>query len=209
MKLNYKVILTLLILFLIGFYFKSKFSFFLNKPSVTKRLLLENISLKEELKEVKERVGFKEGKFLKAKVYAFSPFNDQKNILINLGRNDGLKEGQSVLLEKKIFLGKITKVFSHQSEVETIFSLNFKEPVIFQNKTQALLVGGIFPKVKYIPLQSGVKNGDEIYVLRQNLPYLYVGKIENLKKESSFEEGTVSIDINYKKINEVFVPQNN
>jgi len=178
------------------------------KRDLNKELLLQNISLKQELKEIKERVNFKEGDYLKAKVYTFSPFNHRKNLLVNLGRKEGVKIGWPVLLKKKIFLGRVIKVFSHQSEIETIFSSHFKCPVLLQDKNQALVFGGGEPQIKYIPLRSEIKEGDNVYVLMPGLAYVYLGKIKDIKNNSSFKQARVCPDIKYKEINEVFIYKN-
>jgi len=135
-----------------------------SKQHTIQELTLENESLKQQLisfsvvREKKEQYQYKI-----ARVYSQYPFNDATSIIIDIGLDDGIKVGMPVMVKEGILLGKVKNVRRTQSEVETIFSPEWRTSVnVGKKMTKAVLHGGPTPNIDLIPIDENTSFGDEV-----------------------------------------------
>lgn len=159
-----------------------------SKQHTLEELKLENESLKQQiasLQVVREKRGQYHYKI--ARVYSQYPFNDAGSIIIDIGSDEGIKIGMPVMIKEGILLGKVKNVKRTQSEVETIFSPEWKTSVnIGKNMTKAVLNGGPTPNVDLIPIDSDVSFGDEIINNTSNFPMGAIfGMVSEINKNAN------------------------
>lgn len=121
-----------------------------------------------------------------AEIYSRYPFNDQSIVFINLGSDDGIKEGMPVFIEKGVLLGKVKKVKRTQSEVETIFSALWKTSVAVGSKdVKAVYVGGASPSLDFVPKDAVLTSGERVVSIAPDLPLgTLLGKVSEIDKNS-------------------------
>lgn len=190
-------------------------SWFHQSPSDYDKLLLENEGLKAELlslilrqaqdKSLKEN----NNKYLVAKIYSTYPFNDKNIFTINVGNKDGIEEGDAVLAEKGILLGKIVKVFNNYSEVKSIFSPDWQLSVkIGEKGNDGLLMGDPDPQITMIIGDKEIKVGEDIYSASKEFAYgLKIGKVKTIKSgaNSFFKESSIELPYKFNNLLEVLV----
>lgn len=154
----------------------------------------ENLRLRFELSQIKgdfvlEEI-FVEKKFdsLEAKVYSRYPWNGRGRVVINKGTSHGVEEGMVVITKTGALFGEVGSVRNHQSEVISIFDPSWRSSVsLGESETKALLRGGQFPKLEFIPTDSEAKEGDFIKNISPDFPFgLLIGKVRSLA-EDEFE----------------------
>ncbi len=151
-------------------------------------LTLENESLKQQLeslhipREKKERYHYKI-----ARVYSQYPFNDAASIIVDLGSDDGITVGMPVMVKEGIFLGKVKNVKRTQSEIETIFSPEWKMSVnIGKNMIKAVLNGAPTPGIDLIPIDENVSFGDKVTNNTSDFPMgALLGTISEINKNAN------------------------
>lgn len=143
---------------------KSFFASVFSQQRSLEELSLENESLKKQIellnfpREKTERYRYKI-----AQVYSHYPFNDAGLTIIDLGIDDGVRVGMPVVVKEGILLGRIKNAKRTQSEVETIFSPEWKTSVKIGNSgIKAVLNGGPTPNIDLIPVDGDVAFGDEV-----------------------------------------------
>lgn len=144
----------------------------------------ENKFLRQQLSQ-KEVKNFR---LLLTKIISKSPDNFSFQILIDQGERDGVKIDQAVILENKILVGKIAKVYWKTSLVTLINSPQFKTEIF----TGESMVGGILSGhynnllVDFIPKNKQLKNEELLLTAgRDDLPRgLIIGKIQSFSSAS-------------------------
>lgn len=212
MKSNYVIYgLIILILFLLFFnpnwiwLFKKYLNYGYNDQNLLEK---ENLILKSKLVELQSLEKFKndaqnEKNIKPAFVFSRYPFNFKSEILINLGQSSGIKINDAVVLPdndyKFLLLGRIKEIFDNFSIVQTIFDPDFKIAVKIGLKTNALLEGGIEPKINLIPKEAEVLEGDLIYSVDSSLPYgLIIGQLGKIKNLNNNLFNAAQIIVPYK-----------
>lgn len=160
-----------------------------NYPTFQK-LKLENEALKSEidfLKNQPESVALPNFNYLIADVYSFYPFNNRSLLVINQGKDNGLKEGLPVLAVKGVIIGKIKSVERTKSEVQTIFDSAWRSSAaIGERRIKAALIGGLSPLLQFVPKDAEIKAGDQVFNISPDLPFNFlVGKIEEVSRSNS------------------------
>jgi rod shape-determining protein MreC len=158
-----------------------------SKQESIEELKIENENLKQQiasleiLREKKERYHYKI-----AQVYSYYPFNDAGLVVIDLGSDDGIREGMPVMVKEGILFGKIKSVKRTQSEVETIFSSQWKTSVsIGKESTKAVLNGGPTPVIDLIPIDKDISFDDEVKNNVPELPMAFLGTLSEIKKNTN------------------------
>lgn len=145
----------------------------------------------------------------KIKIFSTYPFNHKAEITINIGADQNIKVGSIVTVEGRFILGKITQVFSDYSIVQTIFDVNWKMPVrIGKSGIDALLVGGLEPKLTMIAMDKQFSIEETIYSAGAGFPYgLEIGKIKDVTEESTgvFKEAALKLPYNFNELREVVI----
>ena len=171
-------------------------------------LIQENKYLKFELqKHRNSSADESEGKI--AKVFSRYPFNDREYIVVNLGKNDGIKIDSPVLTPSKYLLGKVVSVYDNQSEIETIFNPEWKSSVALKvPEIKAVLKGGQVPKLELISKDSEIKEGDFVFNISPDFPYeKLIGEVKNIKKnpEETWHTALVEVPYSIDEITEVII----
>lgn len=144
-------------------------------------LQLENLVLKTELEALEGKSETISDSYAAAKIYSRYPFNDRRLVTINLGEEDGVREGMPVLAREGVLLGKVSEVFGRQSVVETIFDPGWRSSVVVGEVTKALLEGGVTPILTLISKESAVSPGDRVLNTSPEFPLeLLLGEIKEV-----------------------------
>jgi rod shape-determining protein MreC len=126
-------------------------------------LVAENKRLRKILDIKADRNYLK--KFAVAEVVSIKPFVFPAELVIDKGRQDGLKENMAVLSKDLFLIGRILSTRNHSSSVATVFNVKSRVSVVIDNTREiGVLEGGGVPYVslKYIPADSEAKPGDKI-----------------------------------------------
>ena len=141
--------------------------------------------LKEENESLKKALKFKEEKrveLIGAKVIAFNPSNWRRIIVIDIGENDGIRDGSFAIDENGWLLGKIIGVKKNYSYLMLVNDPDFNIPVIVGQSSMGLLQGGLDEvKVLYLERDKDIKVGDDVWFKAGSfsLP-LYVGEVKSI-----------------------------
>lgn len=167
-----------------GAFLSSLFS----KQHTLQELSLENESLKQQLASftiTREKNGQYHYKI--ARVYSEYPFNDAASIIVDIGSDDGIKVGMPVMVKEGVLLGKVKNVKRTQSEIETIFSPEWKMSVnIGKGMIKAVLNGSPTPNIDLIPIDESVSFGDEVTNSVSDFPMgALLGTISEINKNAN------------------------
>ena len=195
------------------------FKFFTKKPEIQKeiqelqyqkalfeaksfeleKLKKENSLLKEALK-IKEKF---QKKIILANVIGVSPFNLNPCFLIDKGKKDEIEEGDIVLLNEKIVIGKVKEVKENFSKVSTFFDKENSATVTLKDRD---LVGAIKAEnqnifLDLIPKDTSLKEGETIYSSGFDFKYprgFLVGKIKKIEVKEDLPFLKIEIKLPYK-----------
>jgi len=228
------LIIYLLVVFLLFLPFKGAirnlFSFFSHQLKATtqrsvqenEKLKKENISLqiklrgsqhlKKENQDLRKALDFKADKefdLIGVGVLSFSPSSWRRSLLLNGGKDIGLKKGLLAVNEKGELLGKITDVEGIFSHLLLINDPNFNLPVFIGELGSGLLKGNLTEaKILYIEEGEAVKKGDRIWVkVDSSTSVIEVGTVKSIKKGTNqlFCEIAVKLAFPGSFLNKVFI----
>ena len=140
-----------------------------NLENKDERLKNENISLLLQIENLKKISGEEIYKYetLQAKVLLYKSNILHETIIINKGKNDGIKVGDP-LIKNNILVGKILKTNFNSSHGILITNINSRIPVrIGKENYKAIIVGN--PKserqlnLEFLPKEYNFEDGDFIY----------------------------------------------
>ncbi|TSC60179.1 MAG: Uncharacterized protein LiPW15_57 [Parcubacteria group bacterium LiPW_15] len=119
---------------------------------------------------------YAEKNMLVADVYSRYPFNFKNELLADAGASDNVKNGGAAIFDG-VLIGKIIEVKDRTAVIQTVFDPSFSLPVrIGKSKTDALLIGGVEPRLTMIPKNADIAPGDLVYSASANFEYgLLVG----------------------------------
>lgn len=144
-----------------------------------------------------------------SKVYSLYPFNTKNRIFINKGSQDGIQKEKSVLASGTILIGVVQNVSKDKSEITTPYDTSFALPVrIGAQETDALLQGGISPRLMLIDKSKQVLSGDKIITASKDMPYgLLVGYVKEVSEDVSgaFFQATIDVPYNLNALKTVYV----
>ncbi|HOK57067.1 MAG TPA: rod shape-determining protein MreC [bacterium] len=182
------------------------FSFFIGKTSlksnisnsdikIDKEKLLNYDEIIQENRRLREFLSLKEKKILSnfkvAEVIALKPYIFPAEIIIDKGKKDGIAENNLVLTRDIFLIGRVVEVNNSYSRVISIFNKKTKiSAIVSSTKEIGVLEGGYAPflLMKYIPYDSKVKIGDEIYTSGFSEYYhsgIKIGKIVKISKDTN------------------------
>lgn len=184
-----------------------------------KNLLVDNSKLQtlaDENEELRGLLDFKNNtgySLVVANIINRDPINNNL-IIINTGKNAGIKEGQAVVVNNGIIVGQIIEVNSDSAKVRLLTDNFSKLGVMVNNttKTVGLLTGslGLSMNLEYIPNELDIKKGDLIITSDTDIDIpsgLIVGQVEDIifSEEDVFKVGSVSPLINYNTLTRLAV----
>ncbi len=195
-KKPWAVLILLIILIVIIFgkwYFPGKFSvsFAIDKVA---NLVTPEYKLKAQIAELEqENADLKAQVFDQSimptstvKVYSSYPFNNNQQIVLAAGKNQGVNVGDVVTYGSHILVGKIKSVSANESVTETIFNPDWEMSVrIGTQQTNSLFKGGIELDVTLIPNDLSVNAGDMVVTASSGFPYgLEVGTVQSVVNDA-------------------------
>lgn len=131
-----------------------------------------------------------------ANVYSEYPFNFKNVLLVSRGSHEGILVGQAVLYRDTL-LGTVSDVFEESAAVQTIFDPLFKLPVrIGAAKTDALLIGGVNPRITLIPEHAALTEGDVVFSAGETVPFgTAIGRVRDitLADDKLFRKATLAV----------------
>lgn len=177
-----------------------------------KDLTIENASLKKEmdsLSKLSEQLEFIEDAnldYVSARVTA-RPSDQSSNIIfINKGSKHGIQEGQAVIVEEGVIIGKISEVSFASSAITLLVDQQSRLAAEIQNEssTSCLIKGehGISLLADLIPQTDIIQEGQIIITsgLEQGVPKgLVIGQVEKVKEGSGelFKQASIKTLVNY------------
>ena len=206
-------ILILAALFLIWFYRGPIFiglDKIKNPNQEIKELQLKNQGLEQEVAALRNKLELNSHQpLLTAQVFSRYPYNDNQNLIIDLGSKDGVKVGQPVLAAENYLLGKVVSVKTKTSEIKTIFSPDWRSAVyIGPQKIDALLAGGRQPTLELIPADAKINLTAEVVNASPNFPLnLFIGRVAEINSSptASLQQAKLKIGYNPNQIRKVFI----
>ena len=148
-----------------------------NNISKTDFLELENSQLRKLIDEQIESPS----NLVSARVMIDKQSPYLNSFVINIGNNEGIKNGMAVL-DGKNFIGRIVDVNFFSSRVLLVSDLNSKIPVLSEPSGSHAILSGHGtnePTLEYLSKNNGIQDGDKIYTSGKEgifTPGLVVGK---------------------------------
>ena len=165
----------------------------------------ENVFLREQLNYLEE----KDESYHIAKVIGKSLSTYEHLIFIDKGSSDGIRLGDTVIVNEGVLIGKIYKTYKTYSMVLLLVDNNSATAATIQNKEKTLgVVNGEFGlsmKMDFIPQTEELNIGDKVISsgLERFVPRgLLLGTIDSIDYEQGelFKSAVVKPMINYNKI---------
>jgi rod shape-determining protein MreC len=131
--------------------------------------------------------------FLTARVVSDNAGAFVRSLMINLGSNNGVADGQAVLGGRGL-LGRIVQTGERSARILLMTDLNFRVPVVIERTQQHAVVGGDNtdkPRLLYLPPDASLRVGDRVVTSGQGglfPPGLPLGTVADQT------DGTVRID---------------
>ena len=183
-------------------------SFFADKKILEKenhalRIQINNLlSLKSQWQQAQEEnnllrkaLSLQEAKGLKTfPAYLVAENLNQHWLLVNKGRQDGLKVGQAVITPQQILVGQIKEVFPHQAKVRLLTDARISLDAEILNPSQPLIRGLVKGEgdtsliFTLIPLEKQLQINQLVVVSHLNTSYpagLIIGKIKKINRENT------------------------
>jgi cell shape-determining protein MreC len=122
--------------------------------------------------------------YLTARVYSRYPVGGGGRLIVNVGSEDGVREGMPVLLSEGTLLGRVAAVQRTESEVETIWSPAWKSAVT-AGGVKMLLQGGAPPRLELVPKNAALKGGERVLNVSPEFPMgLFLGTVGEPQADS-------------------------
>ena len=141
-------------------------------------------------------------------IFSRYPFNFKNEVLIDSGKKHSVHVGEAFVVAQNqaansaILLGAVSQVFDDSATVETIFDQRWRSAARVGAKgVEALLVGGIEPRLTLIAKSGEIKPGDVVYSADPRFPYgLALARVKDiaLSQNQASQEATLQFtyDIN-------------
>ena len=189
-----------------------------NKNKELEEKLRELESIKAENESLKQYVNLKE----KYSDYAAVPAdvinrdisNYSKNIVINIGKKDGIDVGMTVIAAEGL-VGHIISVTDNTAKVQTIIDSSSSTSSLISTSRDSIVCKGILNndtqlKAMYIPTEATVSQGDKIETSGLGGIYqkgIYIGNVEKVENTTDLTNryAIVSVAVNFKKLETVLV----
>ncbi len=152
-----------------------------------------------------------------ARVISRDPSNYGKYIVINLGRKEGIKENQAVVMAGGILIGKVAEVFDSFSKVMLITSPESSVSSITQTTRADGVVRGEYAvgaRLEMVEQSEKLIEGDLVITsgLEEAVPKgLVIGRISNVEEAANkvFKQADLDLLADFDHIEEVFIAYQN
>jgi cell shape-determining protein MreC len=171
----------------------------------------ENLALKAELaklNDIKDQLSEWSNDYVAASVYSSYPFNIKRELVVNVGKNQGIRGGEAVLF-KRFLIGRVEEARDDTSVVRTVFDDRWQSSVrIGSSGVDALLRGGGSPRATLIKKSEEILPGTILYDTTPDFPYaLPVGEVgeTQLSSDGLFQESSVSLRYDFAEMRNVLI----
>lgn len=185
------------------------------------RLEAEIAKLKELKNEngiLRNQLGFTKESGIKttpANVMSVNPTNFVKTIVVDAGKNNGIKIGSAVVNDAGLLLGKVIELNDETSTVLLLTDSNSSVVGITQDSRATGTVKGnrgLALEVTALPQEVEVKDGERMVTagVEEGIPKgILIGQISDLVENDNqlFKEAKVNSEVNFKNIEVVFIVQ--
>ena len=183
------------------------------------RLMMENSRYRERLstyKRLEELLNFKENTgetVLAAQVIGRDPSGWFKSIIIDKGKNDGIRESMPVVNAKGV-VGQVVEVSFNYSKVLLLIDQNSAVDCIIERSRDSGIVKGVSSKVctlDYVLKTSDVQEGDMVITSGLDRVYpkgYYVGKVTEEVEDNPgelYKKVKIKPSVDFSKLEEVLV----
>lgn len=147
---------------------------------------LENLEeIKKENKELREMLGRIPEEKILANVILLSPEIGYDAFILDMGREDGVKAGMSVVSSGDVFLGYIKEVYDKTSRVALISYFNQENNAFLENSGTPITIIGIGGEmVKFsLPREASVQIGERVLTIASTPRF--IGFVEKIEKSST------------------------
>ena len=174
----------------------------------------ENQTLKEYMKLTEK---FGDYNTVGADVISRDISNYSKTIIINVGKNSGVKENMTVIASEGL-VGHVISVTDSTAKVQTIIDSSSNTSSILSSSRDSIVCKGILDdknklKAVYIPTDAQIANRDTIETSGLGGIYqkgIYIGKISKVINGSNINDRYALVDtaVNFDKLDTVLVIKN-
>ena len=143
--------------------------------------------------------------------------NYSKNVIINVGANDGIKEGMTVIAAEGL-VGHIISVTNSTSKVQTIIDSSSSTSALLSTLRDSIVCKGILNnekqlKAMYIPTDATITQGDSIETSGLGGIYkkaIYIGTVSKVENTTDLSNryALVDVAVNFNKLETVLVITN-
>ncbi len=161
------------------------------KENITLQLQLETSQiLKAENQRLKSILDFRNEEkidLIGANVISFSPSSWRRYLLIDAGKDRGVKEGLLVVDEKGKLIGKVSETKATHAGLTLVNDPNFSLAVFVGESASGLLRGNLTgAKILYIEDADNVKVNDRVWVKVSTQPSsITIGEVASVKKSKN------------------------
>ena len=192
-----------------------------NKNSKLEETLRELENIKAENQTLKEYMNltekYKDYKTVAADVISRDISNYSKTIVINSGKNSGIKEGMTVIAAEGL-VGHVISATDTTSKIQTIVDSSSNTSCILSSSRETVICKGLLEKSNnlkavYIPTDASVAQGDTVQTSGLGGIYqkgIYVGKVSKVVNTSNLNDryALVETAVDFNKLETVLVVTN-
>ncbi len=188
----------------------------------SKKLALENLSLRLKIKEYDEvkkenerlrhALQFQDEKkaiLIGGEVIAFDPSSWRRQVIISRGSRHGVKKGLYVIDSQGCLIGKIAEVTANYSKLSLLSDPDFFLPVFVGANALGLLEGGLDRiKVLYVENSEEIKNGDPVWCKPIGVAFpIPIGEIRNARRADGemFQQIEVKVLARHPNLRTVYI----
>ena len=153
------------------------------------------------------------GKLLAARVLSHDPFGVSQSMLIDKGRRDGVRMGEAIIGQGRIFIGTIAEVDAMTSRVLLVTAESSRTPVILQGTgTHAVVAGSPTGalNLELVPREVPLAEGDIVLtsgISGEHPQNLLVGEVRHIidDETASFKRAVVEPFARMPSVSTVFI----
>ncbi len=134
-------------------------------------------------KDLRTDYSLRRYKTLRASIIGYDPTGRDNYVVINKGKQDGVKEGY-IAVSGDVLLGIVGKVFQNTSKVYTVFNPKLKLSVVVSKTGKKYIYEGGWPlgRLLHVNIGDKVEKDFEIRLrdVKRRLPAFKVGRVERV-----------------------------
>jgi rod shape-determining protein MreC len=186
-----------------------------NQVNALKRRIVNQEEVAQENERFRKLLSFKNKSafsLIAARVIARDPSNWESVVIIDKGKNEGVKKDMAAITELGL-AGKVLEVGNNTSKIALINDPNFSVAGVFLRSREEGIVSGTINgicRMKYLSLDSDVKLGDIVVTsgLSQDIPKgILIGSVTEEEAEASnlTKNCLIKPAVNFSKLEEVLL----